>query len=1326
MADPETPDRAIAAHRLSSARLFGIVLAFLLVAGYAVWKSDRFQSLVHGISQARLSGALGVPVSFDTVDLSFFPPSILLANVRIANDPRLGLPADRPLLEAEEVSIGGGVSLVGSRLRLGRIRALRPRVHVIQSLDGTFNVPPGLLGPSRGGLQVSIGSVLVQQGVLDFEGRKARVDGRFDDFMAELSRVSPETYRGTFAARRASLRLPQSEPLAMSLTAHFLLAARTGVVFEDLHAAGPFGEIDASGAVETARGGSVVFAGTGRIAIEEIERIFHSRLGFSGSATVQARVEVPPQGGFRIAGVLQSRRVQRDRFVFEDVTARVAARPESLLAQIEQAGYCGGRATAVLRIANLVGRSQPMTLAVEGRDISVERFFADLGIAGTGLSGDASLSAALRWADGGIERADGGGTLAISATTASSLVRERFGVPVSGGGPFSIAGGKIRFAGDSFRFHDSTIDLDGGFRIGQWIPDFDLRIQTRDASELDRLFQNFTAATGGKSAPLGLGGSGQIQGHFSGDWGNPDASVQIAMEDSRFSNVSFGSVRGSVEMHDGAFFFRPLHVYDGEATLSLEGMARYRVDPGRPRFDLSLAARGYPLSRLLEYLDLQFPVEGRITGAFPVAGTPEQLTGGGAVELADAVVWGQKVPFVRANVRFTPGRFALEDVSAEVGGGMVRGSGAFSIKEKTFEARAAGDKISLAAVQAAQELGSDISGKLSFQFSGEGSTERPDMTVSASLSDAQFFGRPVPEPFEPRADLAVRRGVLDGTVGVREHWSLKMRGDVFGSPPRVELALDAPDLASLLFLTPLDLPPGHGGSLAAEGSLTLPSQAGESPTGDVTVTRARLDLPDRPGVLAASGPVHLKLADGQLTIPEFSLGGESTSLKASGQIGLQGSPRRLALAASGTLDASAVALLIPDLTLSGKLQVDARASGTLDKPVLSGSIRMQNGRYRLTGLGQILDEVEGSITFHESRGDLEGHAKFGGGSLFAGGGFSVEGLSLKDFRVSIQGRKVRLPQFQDFRLIADLDLVVTGGPAGNTVRGEVVLLRGTYSKDFDITLADLVARGRPAAAAVAEPWKTRTTLEVRIVSSESLEVRNNVARLTGTVDLVARGTVAEPTLLGQIVFDEGGRLTFRSVRYDIESGTVTFANARGFAPILDLRARAEVKGYDLVVSLVGTWPRIQATFSSDPPLPDETILGLLLTGSAPVDANGDGHDRLDRLRRRGDRRGRGHGRHHAGHAAHPEARAIRDRPCLYGRTADRRALDDRETDHARHPVHVLAVLRDQQTAHRRSRMARVQYRHRSRAARRERRLSDRCPSAAAILRRVPNSSQVRR
>ena len=131
---PETPTPLL--KRLSTLRLFTIIVLFLILAGYSVWKSERFQSLLHGVSQARLSEALGVPVDFETVDLRLLPPSVSLVNVKVGNDPKLGLPEDHPLLTAEQISISGGRSLAEGELRLGRIRALRPKIFLAQLPDG--------------------------------------------------------------------------------------------------------------------------------------------------------------------------------------------------------------------------------------------------------------------------------------------------------------------------------------------------------------------------------------------------------------------------------------------------------------------------------------------------------------------------------------------------------------------------------------------------------------------------------------------------------------------------------------------------------------------------------------------------------------------------------------------------------------------------------------------------------------------------------------------------------------------------------------------------------------------------------------------------------------------------------------------------------------------------------------------------------------------------------------------------------------------------------------------------------------------------------------
>ena len=260
--------------------------------------------------------------------------------------------------------------------------------------------------------------------------------------------------------------------------------------------------------------------------------------------------------------------------------------------------------------------------------------------------------------------------------------------------------GRIGFSAMPLRFPATAIEITGGLQIGKWMPDFDFHLRSRDLTEVDRLFQNFVAASGGRPAPLGLGGSGEFQGHLAGQWSNPDATAQFSAESARYAGVLFGSVRGSVDMRDGAFDFRPLRVYDGSATLSLEGVVRYRKDPSRPTLAATVTAKDYPVSRFLDYLDLEYPVEGRVTGAFPPSGSPPgAVSGGGMASLEDAVVWGQKVPEHLRPPDPQPGRVAFDDVRADVGGGTVGGHAEVAYEEKTFLVRAAGDGVPLESLE---------------------------------------------------------------------------------------------------------------------------------------------------------------------------------------------------------------------------------------------------------------------------------------------------------------------------------------------------------------------------------------------------------------------------------------------------------------------------------------------------------------------------------------------------------------------------------------------------------------------------------------------------
>src|SRR5450756_1859334 len=112
---------------------------------------------------------------------------------------------------------------------------------------------------SRGGLKLHIGSVLVQEGVLEVQGRKIGIDGALENFTAELVSVASDRYRGSLEARRATLKLPGAEPLVMALSTRFVLDAARGLTLEDASVSGAFGKLAVTGSLETAGRANAVF-----------------------------------------------------------------------------------------------------------------------------------------------------------------------------------------------------------------------------------------------------------------------------------------------------------------------------------------------------------------------------------------------------------------------------------------------------------------------------------------------------------------------------------------------------------------------------------------------------------------------------------------------------------------------------------------------------------------------------------------------------------------------------------------------------------------------------------------------------------------------------------------------------------------------------------------------------------------------------------------------------------------------------------------------------------------------------------------------------------
>ena len=181
----------------------------------------------------------------------------------------------------------------------------------------------------------------------------------------------------------------------------------------------------------------------------------------------------------------------------------------------------------------------------------------------------------------------------------------------------------------------------------------------------------------------------------------------------------------------------------------------------------------------------------------------------------------------------------------------------------------------------------------------------------------------------------------------------------------------------------------------------------------------------------------------------------------------------------------------------------------------------------------------------------------------------------------------------------DAELSLASTDEGHILRGNVRLDRAYYLQDVKVSMTQMLrgifARQRVEVDRAGE-LETAIQLNIVIDGPGALRVRNNLADLRGDIDLVVRGTVANPVLFGRVEVERGGTISYSGTKYTVDQGLVTFANPFAIEPVIDLAASARVREYRVTMSLFGTLDNLNANFSSDPPLADLEVLSLLTTG----------------------------------------------------------------------------------------------------------------------------------
>jgi translocation and assembly module TamB len=381
-------------------------------------------------------------------------------------------------------------------------------------------------------------------------------------------------------------------------------------------------------------------------------------------------------------------------------------------------------------------------------------------------------------------------------------------------------------------------------------------------------------------------------------------------------------------------------------------------------------------------------------------------------------------------------------------------------------------------------------------------------------------------------------------------------------------------------------------SIDAVVTVTGPLKRPKQMNGDARVSELALTLANVP--LRSQGPLHASLQNGILRLDPVRIVGPETDLNAQGTVAIFDQPRTLHVNANGSVNMALAQTLDSDIISSGHVDFRVAAEGTTANPDLTGDVKFTNVNVALQDYINGLSRMNGDLVFNQNRLEFRNVTAYSGGGEIRLGGFVTYHSGLyADLTATARGVRIRYPQ--GVTSTADADLRFQGTKASMLLSGKATLTAFSISPDVDFASLTTTTPGGVSLPPNPDSPSNRVRLDVRITSAPSLDFQNSFARLAGNVDLVVRGTLAQPTVLGRVTVTEGSA-TFNGEKFQLQHGEIYFSNPVRIQPVLDLTATTTVEDYTITIGLQGTTNKLNPTFRSEPPLSEQDIFSLLAMG----------------------------------------------------------------------------------------------------------------------------------
>ncbi|WP_297211789.1 MULTISPECIES: translocation/assembly module TamB domain-containing protein [Thermodesulfovibrio] len=344
-------------------------------------------------------------------------------------------------------------------------------------------------------------------------------------------------------------------------------------------------------------------------------------------------------------------------------------------------------------------------------------------------------------------------------------------------------------------------------------------------------------------------------------------------------------------------------------------------------------------------------------------------------------------------------------------------------------------------------------------------------------------------------------------------------------------------------------------------------------------------------------PIKASINKGNIQFEPIKLIGQSTELTIKGKI-----VDYYDVLIDGNTDLRPLKAFFKADDIKGRASTLIYIYGQRNNPEIIGELDVNDSAITIRKDIPTFNNINAVISFNENRAFIEkASGNFSQGKFNLEGSVYLENFALKQIWLSGNFSDVRWIFTPKAWAYLDGQVYLTGDYANPLFSGSVRVSKGIYSDRLDWTKFALRSSSSPNVTQ-RDGVLSNLKFNLRVITDKFF-VNNNLATVNLDSDIVIKGTVVEPLLIGWINAKDGW-IYFRGNKFELSRLLIQFTESNPVKPYINISARTAINQYNVNLNINGYIDQFNLMLSSNPPLAEQELLNLLVLGQNGVSSGG--------------------------------------------------------------------------------------------------------------------------